>query len=175
MKNPNALLTILLLALSSPAFALKSDATQVAHFSADHVSFNGQNGTTIYSGRVKMQQGTTQLIANQVVVYRDKEGGTDKAVATGNLAHYSTLPDNQKDPMDALGDKIEYYPKKHLAIILGNGTITQAKNSLQGPYIVYDMIKQKIDLIPALGPKTQDKKALIVLQPWDLPGSKKIK
>jgi lipopolysaccharide export system protein LptA len=161
-----------LLVISHPLFALQSDAAQTARFASDNVSFNDNNGTTIYSGNVKMEQGTTHLIADKVVVYRNKDGSTDKAVATGKLAHYITLPDNQKDPVDAFGDKIEYYPQKHLAIIIGNGNVIQSKNSLKGPYIIYDMVKQTVTSVAPPSTPAAEKKSLIILQPWDLPGEK---
>lgn len=156
----------ILLSLAGPVLALQTDANQPMNFIADDVSFNDNNGTTVYTGHVSMNQGSTHLTADKVIVYKDKEGSMNKAVAMGKPAHYTTLPDNQKKPMDAFGDTIAYYPQQQRAIIMGNGNVIQAMNSLQGPRIIYDMVKQTVTSFPAtLG----GEKSLLILQPRDLP------
>lgn len=170
MKNPSPIKFVLgtaLIAISCAVLALQSDASQPVDFMADDVSFNDNDGTTVYTGHVKMDQGSTHLTADKVVVYKDKQGNVNKTIATGH-AHYTTLPDNQKNPMDALGDTIEYYPQKQIAIIIGNGQVIQGMNSIQGPRIIYDMVKQTVTSIPSL--VSGGGKSLLILQPQDLPG-----
>lgn len=151
-----------------PVVALQ-DANQPANFAADHVSFNDINKTTIYAGHVRMDQGATHLIADQVMVYKNQQGQMIKLVASGKPAHYSTLPDGQQKPLDAYGDRIDYYPLQRLAVITGNGYVTQAANSLNGPRIIYDMVKQTVTSLPSAGVNNQ--KSLIILQPQNLPGT----
>jgi lipopolysaccharide export system protein LptA len=148
--------------------AQQKSAEEIAHFAADHVALQGESGTTIYTGHVKMDQGTTHLIAEKVVAYKNEQGEIDKIVATGNPAHYITLPENQTDPVYATGDTIEYYPLVRKAIIIGHGQVTQAENSLKGSYIIYDMVRATVRSLPSAGEESS-----ITLQPWNLPGNKK--
>jgi len=169
------LVATMLTLFSGVSLALQTDANEIAHFKADQVTFNNQSNTTIYAGHVQMDQGTTHLSANKIVVYKDADGSMRKAIATGTAAtqaHYTTLPDNQKNPMDAFGDTIDYDPKKRVAIVIGNGTVIQAMNSIKGPYIIYDIVKQTMTSIPSSEIKGGEKSELI-LQPKDLPGADK--
>lgn len=161
-------LIILLLLTPLSSLALKSDADKIAQFKADNVSFNYNNGATIYTGHVTMNQGTTHLIADKVTVTKDRNGEVNKMIAVGKQAHYNTLPDEQKKPIDAFGDTIEYYPEQKTAVIIGNGLVTQGMNSLQGPHIVYNMVNQTVVSAPSL----DGGKSTIILQPQDLPGGK---
>ncbi len=161
----------LLLAYSIPALALSSDNQQPAHFIADHVVYNYKDGITIFTGNVKLNQGTTQLIADQVTTYTNKDGKIDKAIATGTgnqLAHYSTLPDNQDQIVDVFGERIEYYPLDKQAVVIGSGTITQGQNRFNGSHIVYDMQKQVVTSLPV-----PDQQSVIIVQPQNLPGKAK--
>ncbi len=174
------LLFLILFTVSSPVFSLESDinqtevslpqnAYQTAHFKADHASFNANQGTTIYAGHVKITQGSTQLTACEVTIYKDK-GIIHKIIATGNPAHYTTLPNKQQIPVDALGQTITYYPQKQVAVIDGNGYIQQGANSLKSDHIVYDIAKQTMGSTPSA--QGNNRKTLIILQPNELPGTK---
>lgn len=167
MKNRHLSLSLwLALSLYSlSSQALNSDTNNPATFIADHVFFNYDNGTTIYSGHVNMTQGTTHLTADKVTVFKDKYGHIDQVIAEGSPAHYATLPDQQKKPLDAAGDTIKYYPQQKLAVIIGNGLVMQGMNSLQGSHIIYNMANETVVSDAGAG----DKKSVIVLQPNDLP------
>ncbi len=159
-------LTLCLALLPPTTAALTSDAEQQAYFKADNVSFNYHTGATVYTGNVVMDQGSTHLTADKVTVHKDRHGNTDKTIAEGNLAHYTTLPDQQKKPIYASGNVIEYYPQKKLAVITGNAEVIQGRNNFHGPRIVYDMVKQTV----FSDPSQQGGESVIVLQPQDLPG-----
>jgi|JI102314A2RNA_FD_contig_121_257512_length_1410_multi_2_in_0_out_0_1 lipopolysaccharide export system protein LptA len=174
------LLFLMLFIVSSSVFSLESNinqaevslpqnAYQTAHFEADHVSFNANQGTTIYAGHVKITQGSTQITAREITIYKD-EGIINKIIATGNPAHYTTLPNNQQVPVDASGQTITHYPQKQVAVISGNGYIKQGANSLKSDHIVYDIAKQTMSSTSSA--HVNDRKSLIVLEPNELPGTK---
>jgi lipopolysaccharide export system protein LptA len=119
-----------------------------------------------------MGQGTTHIVADKVTAYKNMQGDIDQVVAIGNPAHYSTLPDDQKYPIDAFGDRIVYYPIARIAQIIGNGYVTQGKNSLKGPHIIYEMDKKIVRSLP-LAARNGEKSSL-VLQPQDFPGKKRV-
>lgn len=160
------LLVVSILPINS--WALKGDSTLPAHFDADHVSHNMKTNVTTFTGQVKMQQGSTNLTADKVTAYKDKSGQVNKIIAIGNPAHYSTLPDAQKQVMDAYGDTIVYLPLERKADITGNAKVTQPPNSYSGAHLVYDMEKQLTTALPG----EDGLPSQLILQPQDLPGKK---
>lgn len=157
-----ALITLLLLPLFS--WGLSSDEKEPAHFEADDVSMNHKTGITVFTGHVKVDQGSTHLTADKLTVYKDQEGKVTKIVAAGQLAHYATLPDKQKMPMDAFAKTIEYYPKEKKAVLLGQGMITQGSNTFKGEHIIYNLAQQTVTSLPTAGSKS-----VLILQPQDMP------
>jgi lipopolysaccharide export system protein LptA len=141
----------LLSLISLAAYALSSDNDLPMSITSDKLDFNNKTGITIFTGNVKMDQGTTHLRADKVTVYKQPDGEIDKIVALGKQAHYSTLPETGKDVMDAFGNSIEYYPKKKQAIILGDGAIKQGKNIFTAQHIIYDLAKDTLTSIPTKG------------------------
>lgn len=153
------------------AFALSSDKTKPLHITADDVNFNHKTGITVFHGNVKMDQGSTHLTGDTVTVYSDTAGNIIKIIALGNKntrAEYITLPDQQKDVMNAKADSILYTPPKNLAVLLGHGDVTQGMNSFAGPHIIYDIQKQTVLTMPS----EKNVQTVIVIQPQSPPGQK---
>lgn len=152
------------------ALALASDNNQPAHFLADQFQYNQKTNKTVFIGHVQMSQGSTHLSADQLTVYRDKDGKVTKTIAVSlsdQLAHYTTLPDNSDEVLDAVGKTIEYYPQIKKAIIKGSGVVTQGPNHFSGSFITYDIVKQQVISLPMAA----DEQTILVLQPQHLPSS----
>lgn len=154
----------LLILLPFSSWGLSSDEKKPAHFEADDVNLNHKTGLTVFTGHVKVDQGTTHLIADKLTVYKGPEGKVTKVIAVGQLARYTTLPDKQKKVMDAFAKTIEYYPKEKKAVLLGQGTITQGSNTFKGEHIIYDLAQQTVTSLPTAGSKS-----VLILQPQDMP------
>jgi len=151
---------ILILLLPAWALAASSDSDQTAYVVADNTTLNYKTHTGIYRGHVKMTQGTTTILADRVVTYANKHNKLIKAIATGNLASYSTLPDNSQLLFTAAGQTINYYPIKGTVELIGQAKATQGNDSLAGPHITYDIKKQTVvSLLEKAGHTT------IVIQP----------
>lgn len=169
--NTCARLCLAFLALTAlcSAWGLKTDSQQLARFVADHVQFNQKTGVNIFSGHVHMTQGSTELFADQLTVYKDTNGNITQAIALGQQqpAHYLTLPDPKQPILNAYGERIEYYPIDKQAVILGHGMIQQGPNQLNGSHIVYDIDKQLIHSLPS---KNSGEQTILMLQPQNLPG-----
>ncbi len=163
----NIILYIIITIIPLTSWGLDSDKVKPANFIADYVTFNEKTGIKIFTGHVKMDQGTTHLTGDKVTVY-NANGSVVKIVAIGNPAHYSTLPDNQKEVLNATAQTIEYYPQKSIAVLIDNGIVTQGENVFKGPHITYDMIKQTV----ISKPTDKQIQSTIVIQPQDMPGQK---
>ena len=125
-----------------------SDKHQVAYVNAHQTTLNYKTRTGIYIGNVKMTQGTTTILADKVITYFNQANQLEKAIATGNLASYTTLPDNSKLPFSAAGQTINYYPLQGYVELIGQAKATQGKDSLAGPHIKYDINKQTVISLP---------------------------
>lgn len=152
---------IFLMLSAGTAYALRTDSDLPMSVTSDKLDFNNKTGITIFTGNVKMDQGTTHLKADKVTVYKQQDGEIEKIVAIGKPAHYSTLPEIGKEVMDAFGKSIEYYPQKKQAVILGDGSIQQGQSVFTAQHIVYDLAKDTLTSIPTKsgGP------AKLILQP----------
>ena len=85
------LLSILTLALPSMSIGLESDRDQPIQIESDRAEFRELEGLTIYSGNVKMSQGSILLMADEVAIH-SKDGNVSHLTATGNRAYYEQLP-----------------------------------------------------------------------------------
>lgn len=151
-----------ILGLLSPllAIAASSDKDQNAFIVADSTTLNYKTHTGIYRGHVKMTQGTTTLLADEVITYGNKHNKLIRAIATGQPARYSTLPDHSHLLFTAIGETIDYYPLQGRVELIGQAQAKQGNDSLAGPHITYNINQQTV---VSLFQKTQ--RTTIVIQP----------
>lgn len=142
------------------AHAASGDKLQIANLVADETTLNYKTHTGIYRGHVKMRQGTTVITGDKVITYGDKNNRLIKAIATGQLASYTTLPDNSKLPFIAAGQTLLYYPLAGFVEAIGQAKATQGNDSLAGPHIKYDINQQIVLSLPAKNSQTT-----IIIQP----------
>ncbi len=135
---------LLISVLPSWAMAASSDKQQTAYITADSTTLNYKTRTGIYRGHVKMTQGTTVILADKVITYFTKDNKLEKATATGQLASYSTLPDDSQLPFTAVGQTINYYPLQGYVELIAQAQTTQGKDSLAGPHLKYDINQQTV-------------------------------
>lgn len=140
------------------SLALNSDKQQPAFIEADSATLNHKTGICIYRGHVKLTQGSTIITADTLTTHSDSENQLDQATAVGQLATYTTQPDNNPLPFSAMGLTINYYPKKAYVELIGQAKATQGNDSFAGPRINYD-IKQQIVVSP---PSTEGRTTIVI-------------
>lgn len=164
--NPKILLKNLslvsVLAFHAPVFALSSDGNLPFHFKSNSIIYNGKQHTATYIGHVRVTQGTTRIRGNKLVVQYGKNGGVKKMIDTGNLAHYSTLPDRQSKRLYAQAKKITYNPTTKIVLLEQHAKVTQEKNIFTGPHIWYDSGAGVVRTTPKKNQKT-----VIIIEPQD--------
>jgi lipopolysaccharide export system protein LptA len=165
--NPKRFLTLLFL-LPLVTFALPDDSEKTLHIVANSYIFNYKTGIDEYEGDVKVDQGSTHLIADRVVTEKDKERKIISAIAYGlvNPAEFSTTPRKGDIPFHAKAKVIKFYPPASLVELEENVIVTQGENSFQGPIIVYNM-KDQIVTTPA----SEKGRATIIIDPKQLKSS----
>lgn len=142
------------------SFALPSDKNQPIHVVTGSALWNGNANTTTLINNVVIIQGTTKITADKLVLYADKNNKVIKAVATGELATYSTITDPAKPRLNAIAETIEYYPPAGQVNLIGKAKVTQGQNSMTAPTIQYNLNKQLVNM-----PPTNQGKVTIVVMP----------
>jgi len=136
---------LLVLFISVYSYALSSDRLQPYHIQSDRVNFNRSKNIARYEGNVKVTQGTSTLTADKLIMYfMDKNSQIKKMIATGNLAHYSTLPDGKKQKMFAQANIIIYYPQENKIILKEHAKVTQEHYLLSSNKITYNIKQQSM-------------------------------
>lgn len=144
----SVLLSSFIVSIPALGFALADDSKQPATIVADSGYMDYGANITIFNGNVVMEQGSTQLTAEKVIVYTDDQDKLVKAIAYGERAHYQTLPREGDAVLHALAKTIEYYADENLVILLGDGLVEQGNRRLQGERIIYDRAKETLTSAP---------------------------
>ena len=103
-----AWLFLALLLLPPPLAALEDDQEQPIRITADQALRDEKKGFTVYSGNVRMNQGSMHIEADSITIYHLLEEA-DKIVAQGQPARLRQRPDPLKGPVHASAGIIEYY------------------------------------------------------------------
>lgn len=156
-KNLNI---VFILLFTPTSFALSSDANLPLYFQSDSIVYNKEQHQTTYIGHVHITQGTTRISGNRIVIQYGKNDRIDKIIDTGNLAHYTTLPDQQSTQLYAQAKKITFNANSKIVTLEANGKVTQEKNVFTGPHIWYDIVA---GVVRTTSKKNQE--TVIVIQP----------
>lgn len=153
-----ALLSVALLVLATPAYALQDDADQPIHISSEKAVWE-KVGTATYDGNVKVNQGTLEISADRVTVEFEDERVV-RVTAAGEPARYKqTLEDNQQ-PVRADANIIVYHTRDERIDLEGEAYLNQKGNEFRGEVIAYDVRKGRVD-----ASTREDKRIRMVLQP----------
>lgn len=144
-------------------FALPSDNKEKLYILSDSSTYNYKNGTKIFEGHVKMDQGTTHLIADRVITKNNAQHKMAEIIAygfNGQKAHYWTTPNQGEPAVYADAKIIKFYPIDSNIVLEQAVSVKQAENSFQGELILYNMDNQTITV-----PASQSGRAVLVYNP----------
>jgi len=152
----------LLIALSLPSWshALSTDRDQPMMIEADRVELDDAKGISIYTGNVKVTQGTLTLTGDRMVVH-NKGGDVSKVLMDGNPATYKQRPDGKEHDVHAKSKRMEYYTNPEHIILLEQAEVNQAGDVLRSERIVYDVVKDQVNA----GTDQPSDRVIITIQP----------
>ncbi|PIT51162.1 lipopolysaccharide transport periplasmic protein LptA [Snodgrassella alvi] len=134
--NGKVLAAMLLLAGSVHAWALNSDRQQPIQIEADQGSLDKQNQTTVFTGNVKMRQGTMYMNAARVTAHKDN-AGNQTIIADGKPATFGQQL--EKDGMVfGQGDNVHYESQSGIVTITGNAQVNRGGDMARGAVIIYN-------------------------------------
>ncbi len=160
------LLTGILLLLPLAAPALDSDRRQPLDLVADQARIDNQRGIAIYTGHVKVVQGTLHLWAERLET-RMRNGEIQRILADGRPARYRQRPDGRQEDVTAVAHHMDYQADRGRLILDGGAEVHQGGDVFRSEHIVYDI---KADRVQAGGSKAGER-VHITIQPRERPGA----
>jgi lipopolysaccharide export system protein LptA len=145
MRNKLLQIATFVLSLSIlPSFALPEDRDQPIYITADTASINDKTGITTYKGNVVITQGSMQIEAEHVDMYRGDEG-IEKLIAKGQPAHFRQQPEKDAPYSDAWGLHMVYLIDTEKLTITQQAKVIQEQDTFTGEKIVYDLKRSIVD------------------------------
>jgi len=143
-------------------FALYEDKKATVYIVADSTIYNYKTGVKIYQGNVKVDQGTTHLLADRLVTKNNKQHIMQEAIAYGDnqRAHYWTLSKVGEPEIHALAKIIKFYPIESNVVLEQRVVVTQGENRFEGELILYNGSDQTITV-----PASTAGRAVVVYNP----------
>lgn len=143
------------------ANSLESDRNQPIQIEANGATFNEKSGTSVYTGNVKVVQGSIRLWADRLTVYADN-GSMEKMLATGKPVKFRQTPDYQGEDIQGNALTVEYYGKTARLIMLKEAKLWQGKNVTTSERIEYD---SRNSIIQAGKKSSGSQRVKVILQP----------
>lgn len=161
----------LLTCLATGASALPGDRDQPIHITADQALRDEQKGHTVYSGNVRMIQGSMEVDADRITVWHTEQDA-DKIVARGGPARMRQQPEIDQELVHAQADTITYWHRSQKVNLNENARIEQRGDIVTGDLIVYFIERQ---LIKAESGKRADSgRVEVVIQPATQQGDRTV-
>jgi lipopolysaccharide export system protein LptA len=146
----HSILLITVVMAPLPGWALQQDSKEKIYIVSDSTIYDSKTGFTIFQGHVKVDQGTTHIIADRLTTKTNPQHIVQEVIAYGGqeLAHYSTLPKIGDPEIHANAKIIKFYPIDSSLTLEKNVIVTQGENSFHGELILYNRNDQTI-IVPA--------------------------
>lgn len=156
------ILSFLLMLSPLWAHALPDDRDQPIHIAADKALRDEKQGITVYTGNVRMSQGSMELEADKLTIYQiDDEA--DKIVAQGSPAKMRQQPKPDESLVHAHALVITYLRTKDMVHLQDDARIEQAGDLVTGESIDYFIDKQLIKA--ESGKSEKSEQVVVVIQP----------
>lgn len=149
MIKPNYILAqcfLVCLFLSNNAFALLSDSKAPIEIKAKTVIVDERRGLSIYTGDVKLTQGSLSLSAENVEIFSTQNKVT-KVIAKGSSkqrAHYQQNQQNKSGLITADAENIIYSLQQETIHLKGNAHLVRSFDSFGAHTLDYDIKNDKI-------------------------------
>jgi len=125
-------------AQSSLAFSgLRHDSSLPVELTADRLNLNQSAGTALYSGDVKVAQGTLRLAADKLLVEYQASGGSVTGTVRQMTASGDVTLTNGAEAAE--GSKAIYVIETGMVTMTGDVLLTQGQNALAGETLTIDL------------------------------------
>ena len=142
-RGLSPVLLTLLLALPGVGQALPEDRDQPIRITADQALRDEKQGFTVYSGNVRMDQGSLHIEADKITVYHTAEEA-GRIVAEGSPTRMQQRPEADKGLMHAHAGIIEYFKAEDRVHLSRAARIEQDGSIVTGETIEYFISEQLV-------------------------------
>ncbi|KAG1665759.1 Lipopolysaccharide export system ATP-binding protein LptB [Nymphon striatum] len=127
----------LVLAVTSPAIALKDDVSKPVHIDADSVVFNKSKGFATYEGNVAIKQGTLVMRAHKIEI----KAPNNKIILIEAKGSPVSIQQKMDDGKMAKGSAkhIRYLVEDKRLILTGNAELSQNSDKFSSNHIEYSV------------------------------------
>ncbi len=130
-------LMLVLTLLSSTSHAERADHEQPMHLEADQLSIDDVNKISVFTGDVKLTQGTLVIRADKIVVTQI-EANFKRGVATGQPASFRQKREGLNEYAEGFAERVEYDSKHSTVHLFGLARIKRGGDEVSGDHIVYN-------------------------------------
>ncbi len=130
--------------------AMDSDRDQEINIQADGAEIDKGTGTSIYRGRVSVNQGTMHIAADEIEIHTQ---GSEviQIIARMNknskiLAHYEQQPADDEELIYADAREINYMIQEEKLHLTGAAKLRQQPNEFEGELLRYDVKRGIVNL-----------------------------
>jgi len=162
MKKAKLILLIACLALLTPwqSIAATGDKDQPIEVEADSLEIRDNDNISIYSGNVRLIQGSLNVQADRLVIYFDDNKNLELMEMTGSPARFRQIDDENRE-MTGQADKLDYFEPKSLLVLTGNARFSNNGDIIESSMI---SINTENDNLEAASPEP-DKRVRVIIQP----------
>ncbi|WP_047046141.1 lipopolysaccharide transport periplasmic protein LptA [Vibrio mexicanus] len=135
---------IALLAASTNVFALSTDREQPVYIDSDSQHLDMQSNKVTFIGDVKLKQGSININADKVIVFRNAEDGSIEEIeGYGDVATFSQLTDDGKT-LYGEAKELYYSMADDLLTMIDQAMLSQDDSIIRGSKIRYRITSQKL-------------------------------
>jgi lipopolysaccharide export system protein LptA len=135
-------LVCILVVSAGLAHALPDDKNQSLRITANKQEVDLRVGEVIYTGDVKLVQGTLEINAQKLTVHKDKNQTEESITAEGSPARYQQQPEVDKPIIHAQAGVIHYNFKTEQLTLDKNVSIEQNGSVTKAGHVDYDIKSQ---------------------------------
>lgn len=130
---------LLLVLLSSSTFAKSSDQNSPLHIEADQVEMREREGTSTYTGNVKITRGSLKITGDKIFI-QNKEGVLHLIKINGKPATFYQLNDLDEE-ISAESNEMEYQADSGMLDLKEEALLVKNLNRFSSQHIIYDTQK----------------------------------
>lgn len=137
------LLLLLLFAVPIAALAKKSDRHQPIEIDADTITIDQRERGHRFVGNVRLQQGTLEIRADEVVVIQDDQGfRTGQAIGKQQLATFRQQKEGSEEWITGQAEQLDYDARAERLTLRGRARVTSGADLVEGAVIVYQIANE---------------------------------
>lgn len=143
------------------ALAERGDRSKPIHVEADRVTLDDAKQVGVFSGDVRMTQGTLSITGEQIVIFQGKHG-LERGNASGSPANFRQKQDGTAGYVEGSGDRIEYNALTGIMNIYGHAHVKRGEDDVRGDHITYNARDQSFRVS---GAPTKPKRVTVTISP----------